>query len=219
MKTDMQLRRDVEAELDWDQRFDASDIGVAVKDAVVTLTGKVTSYAERNAVEEATQAVAGVRAIANEIEIDLHDSAKRDDAELAADALFSLKSHILVPVDDIKVIVRSGWITLEGEVSLRFQADAAAKAVQNLWGVRGVINNIGLKVPPLTTTTDVKAKIEEAFRRHAQLDADTIRVSLDDGTLILSGEVHTLRERNDAEAAAWAAPGVTKVDNRIHVHP
>lgn len=219
MKTDMDLRRDVEAEIEWDPRFDASDIGVGVRDGVVTLTGKVTSYAERNAVEEATQTVAGVRAIANEIEIDLHDSAKRDDAELAADALVALKSHILVPVDDIKVIVRSGWITLEGEVSLRFQADAAAKAVQNLWGVKGVINNIGLKVPPLTTTTDVKAKIEEAFRRHAQLDADTIRVSLDDGTLVLSGEVHTLRERNDAEAAAWAAPGVTKVDNRIHVYP
>ena len=219
MKTDMELRRDVQAQLDWDPRFDASDIGVGVKDGVVTLTGKVASYAERNAVEEATQAVAGVRAIANEIEIDLHDSAKRDDAELAADALASLKSHILVPVGDIKVIVRAGWITLEGEVSLRFQADAAEKAVQNLWGVKGVINNIRLKVPPLTTTTDVKAKIEEAFRRHAQLDADALRVSLDDATLILSGEVHTLRERNDAEAAAWAAPGVTKVENRIHVHP
>ena len=168
---------------------------------------------------DGVQAVAGVRATANEIEIHLHDSAKRDDAELAADALGSLQSHILVPAVDIKVIVRDGWITLEGAVSLRYQADAAEKVVQNLWGVKGVINNIRLKVPPLTTTTDVKAKIQDAFRRHAQLDADSIRVSLDDGTLILSGEVHSLRERNDAEAAAWAAPGVSKVENRIHVHP
>lgn len=193
------------------------DIAVGVKDAVVTLTGKVTSYAERNAVEEATQTVVGVRAIANEIEIELHESAKRDDRDLAAAAVSSLRSHVSVPADNIKVIVRGGWITLEGEVSLRFRADAAEKAVQNLWGVKGVINNITLRTPPLTTISDMKAKIEDAFRRHAQLDADTIRVSLDDGTLILSVEVHSLRERNDAEAAAWAAPGVTKVENRIHV--
>jgi len=217
MKTDMELRRDVQAGLDWDPRFDARDIGIGVKDGVVTLTGKVSSYAERNAAEEATQAVAGVRAIANEIGIELHEAAKRDDTELAAAALSSLRSHVSVPADDIKVIVRDGWITLEGEVALRFQADVAEKAVQNLWGVKGVINNIRMRTPPLTTISDVKAKIEDAFRRHAQLDADTIRISLDDGTLILSGEVHSLRERNDAEAAAWAAPGITQVENRIHV--
>lgn len=93
----------------------------------------------------------------------------------------------------------------------------AEKAVQNLWGVKGVVNNITMRAPPQMTVSDVKAKIEDAYRRHAQLDADSIRVSLDDGTLTLSGEVHSLRERNDAEAAAWAAPGVTKVDNRLHV--
>jgi osmotically-inducible protein OsmY len=217
MKTDIELREDVQAELDWDPRFDARDIAVGVKDGVVTLTGKVSSYAEKSAAEEATQVVTGVRAIASEIEIELHDSAKRSDTDIAAAAVSSLKSHVSVPADHIKVIVRNGWITLEGEVSLRFQADMAEKAVQNLWGVKGVINNIRVRTPPLTTISDVKAKIEDAFRRHAQLDADTIRVSLDEGTLILSGEVHSLRERNDAEAAAWAAPGVTKIENRIHV--
>jgi osmotically-inducible protein OsmY len=219
MKTDMELRRDVQAELDWDPRFDARDIALAVKGGVVTLGGKVSSYAERNAVERATQSVAGVRAIANEIEVELEESAKRNDTELAAAAAASLRSHTAVPADNITVIVRNGWITLEGEVLLRFQADAAEKAVQNLWGIRGVINDIRMRAPPLATISNVKAKIEEAFRRHAQLDADTIRISLDNGTLILSGEVDTLRERNDAEEAAWAAPGVTKVDNQIHVRP
>lgn len=178
MKSDTELRDDVEAELDFDPRFDARDIAVTVKDGVATLRGKVASYAEKSAAEEATQTVAGVRAIANEIEIELQESAK---------------------------------------VSLRFQSDAAEKAVQNLWGVKGVVNEIRLRTPPVTTVSDVKTKIEDAFRRHAQLDADAVHVSLEDGALILSGEVRSLRERNDAEAAAWAAPGIRKVENRIHV--
>ncbi len=219
MKTDMELRRDVQAELDWDPRFDSRGIGVSAKDGVVTITGTVTTYAEKNAVEEATQAVAGVRAIANEIEVALDESAERDDSEIAAAALGSLKSNASVPADSIKVIVRDGWITLEGEVSMRFQADMAEKAVQNLWGVKGVFNNITQRVLPQTTATDVKSKIEDAFRRHAQLDADAIGVAVKDGTLILSGDVHTLRERSDAEVAAWAAPGVRNVDNRIRVQP
>jgi osmotically-inducible protein OsmY len=213
----MELRRDVQAELDWDPRFDSRNIGVSAKNGVVTLTGKVVTFAEKNAAEEATQAVAGVRAISNEIEVAPEESAKRDDGEIAAAALVSLKSNASVPADNIKVIVREGWITLEGEVSMRFQADMAEKAVQNLWGVKGVFNNITLKAVPPTTVLDVKSKIEDAFRRHARLDADAIRVSVEDGTLILSGEVHSLRERNDAEMAAWAAPGVRKVENRIHV--
>lgn len=217
MKTDMELRDDVQAELDWDPRFDSRNIGVSAKGGVVTLAGKVVTFAEKNAAEEATQAVAGVRAIANEIEVAPEESAKRDDGEIAAAALLSLKSNAFVPADQIKVIVRNAWITLEGEVPMRFQADMAEKAVQNLWGVKGVYNNITLRTLPQTTTVDVKSKIEDAFRRHAQLDADAIHVSVEDGTLILSGEVHNLRERNDAEAAAWAAPGVRKVDNRIHV--
>jgi osmotically-inducible protein OsmY len=207
----------VQAALDWDPRFDARDIAVVAKDGVVTLTGKVASYAEKNAAEEATQDVAGVRAIANDIQIALHESARREDSDIAAAALLSLKSHASVPAADIKVIVRNGWITLEGELSLRFQADMAERAVQNLWGVKGVVNNITLKSLPPATARDVKSKIEDAFRRHAQLDADTIRVSVEDGTLILSGDVHSLRERSDAELAAWAAPGVRKVENRIRV--
>lgn len=218
MKTDAEVRDDVEAELDWDPRFDARNIGVSVKDGVVTLGGKVTSYAEKSAAEAAAQSVGGVRAIANEIEIELHESAKRDDSQIATAALAALKANTSMPADDVQVIVRSGWITLEGEVFLRYQATTAEKAVQNLWGVKGVINNIRLRTSPIATTSDVKSKIEDAFRRHAQLDADAIEVSLDDGTLILSGEVHTLRERSDAELAAWATRGVTTVENRIRVH-
>jgi osmotically-inducible protein OsmY len=217
MEADLRLRRDVQAALDWDPRFDARDIAISVKDGVVTLTGKVASFAEKNAAEEATQAVRGVGAIANEIEIALQEAAKRDDSHIAAAALAALRAHASIPADNIKVIVRNGWITLEGEVSLRFQHDTAEMAVQNLWGVKGVVNNITLRALPQATATDVKTKIEDAFRRHAQLDADAIRVSVDDGKLILSGEVHSLRERNDAEAAAWAAPGVRQIENRIRV--
>jgi osmotically-inducible protein OsmY len=217
MQTDAELRQDVLEELDWDPRFDARDIAVTAKDGVVTLTGKVASFAEKSAAEEATQSVRGVRAIANDIEIEPQQAAQRDDTHIAGAALVALKAHVSLPAADIKVIVRNGWITLEGEVPLRFQADMAEKAVQNLWGVKGVINNITLKVFPQTKAVDVKAKIQDAFRRHAQLDADAIQVSVDDGTLILSGSVHSLRERNDAEAAAWAAPGVRRIDNRIRV--
>lgn len=219
MQTDAELRQDVLDELDWDPRFDARDIAVTVKDGVVTLTGKVTTFAEKSAAEEATQDVRGVRAIANDIEIEPQQAAQRDDTHIARAALVALKAHVSIPAADIKIVVRNGWITLEGEVSLRFQADMAEKAVQNLWGVKGVINNITLKtfLQPQAAAMDVKAKIQDAFRRHAQLDADAIQVSVDDGTLILSGSVHSLRERNDAEAAAWAAPGVRRIDNRIRV--
>jgi osmotically-inducible protein OsmY len=219
MQTDAELRQHVLDELDWDPRFDARDIAVTAKDGVVTLSGKVTTFAEKSAAEEATQAVRGVRAIANEIEIEPQQAAQRDDTHIASAALVALKAHVAIPAADIKVIVRNGWITLEGEVPLRFQADMAEKTVQNLWGVKGVINNITLKTFPQTkaAAVDVKAKIQDAFRRHAQLDADAIQVSVDDGTLILSGSVHSLRERNDAEAAAWAAPGVRRIDNRIRV--
>lgn len=217
MKTDLDLRRDVQAALDWDPRFDARDIAVSAKEGVVTLVGKVASFAEKAAAEEATQRVSGVGAIANEIEIELPEAAKRDDSHIAAAALAALRAHASVPADNIKIIVRNGWITLEGEVSLRFQHDTAEMAVQNLWGVKGVVNNITLRALPQRTTADVKAKIEDAFRRHAQLDADSIRVSVEDGHLILSGEVHSLRERKDAEAAAWSAPGVSKIENRIRV--
>jgi osmotically-inducible protein OsmY len=190
---------------------------VSAKDGVVTLTGKVASLAEKNAAEEAAEAVRGVRALANEIEIELPETARRDDSHIAAAALAALKAHASLPSSDIKVIVRDGWITLEGEVALRFQADTAERVVQNLWGVRGIINSLTLKPLPDATALDVKTKIENAFRRHAQLDADAIRVSVEGGKLILSGEVHSLRERNDAEAAAWAAPGVRQIENRIRV--
>jgi osmotically-inducible protein OsmY len=217
MKADLELRRDVQAALDWDPRFDARDIAVSANEGVVTLAGNVASFAEKNAAEEASQEVSGVLAIANDIEIELPEAAMRDDSHIAAAALAALRAHASIPADNIKIIVRNGWITLEGEVSLRFRHDTAEMAVQNLWGVKGVVNNITLRALPQKTTADVRAKIEDAFRRHAQLDADAIRVSVEDGTLILSGLVHSLRERNDAEAAAWAAPGVRKVENQIRV--
>lgn len=219
MKTAIELRDDVEAELDWDPRFDARDIGVSAKDGVVTLTGTVATYAEKNAAEEAARAVAGVRAIANDIEVVLDDTAKRSDSDIAAAALASIKSNVALPAEAIKVIVRDGWITLEGEVPMRFQAEMAEQAVQNLWGIKGTFNNIVTKAPSLAAAIDAKIKIEDAFRRHAQLDADAIAVSVDHDKLILTSEVHSLRERDVALAAAWSAPGVKTVENLIRVLP
>lgn len=219
MKTAIELRDDVEAELDWDPRFDARDIGVSAKAGVVTLTGTVATYAEKNAAEEAVRAVAGVRAIANDIEVVLDDTAKRSDSDIAAAALASIKSNVALPGEAIKVIVRDGWITLEGEVPMRFQAEMAEQAVQNLWGIKGTFNNIVVKAPSLAAAIDAKIKIEDAFRRHAQLDANAIAVSVDHDKLILTGEVHSLRERDVALAAAWSAPGVKTVENLIRVQP
>lgn len=215
MKTDTQLRHDVEAQLDWDPRFDSQGIGVAVKNGVVALSGHVNSYADRWAAQDATQSVAGVKAIANELAINLSSDATRSDPEIAEAALHALNANVSVPGSGIKVVVHDGWVTLSGEVSLWFQRDAAERAITHLRGVKGLANDITIKSQ--ASVTNIKAKIEDAFRRHASLDAQKIRVETAGGTVTLEGEVNSWQERQHAEAAAWAAPGVSMVMDHLSV--
>jgi osmotically-inducible protein OsmY len=215
MKTDSELRRDVERELEWDPSIDARNIGVAVKNGVVTLTGYVSSYADKWRAERIAKRVAGVSAIANEIEVKL--STERTDPDIAEAARAALKSDSRLPADRIKVIVERGWVTLEGTVDYYYQKSAAESDVRYIAGVRGVTNAI--VVTPKVSPTDIRTKIEEALKRSAQLDASRISVETEGSKVILSGTVRSWAEREEAEMAAWAAPGVTEVENRIKVAP
>ena len=213
--TDAEIRKNVEAELSFEPSINASEIGVAVKDGIVTLTGRVDSYWEKIAAEEAASRVAGVKAVANELEIRLPFSSERTDEDIARAAVNRLEWTITVPKDRIKVKVSKGWVTLEGEVDWQFQKNAAAEAVRNLVGIKGVINHIVVKERP--STAEVKAKIEEALKRSAEVDASHITVETEGDKVILKGTVRSWFEREEAERAAWRAPGVRKVDNRIVV--
>lgn len=218
MKTsDFELRHDVEAELDWDARLDSRQIAVAVKNGVVTLSGHVSSYVERHAAEEAAQSITGVRAVANDIVIDLPASSRRSDAEIAESAANAFQANVAVPAEKIKIMVRDGWITLEGDVPAWYQKRAAEAAVATLPGVRGVSDNMLISARP--SAGDVEAKILEAFRRRALLDTRDIKVTTSEGTVTLEGIVHSWQERQQAETAAWQAPGVSQVLNNLRVRP
>lgn len=216
MKTDTQLMSDVQAELDWDPRIDDRGIVVAVKDGVATLAGYVSSYAEKWSAEKAAKGVAGVRAIANDIEVKLGTASQRPDKDIAEAAANALRSNVSVPASDIKVIVNDGWITLEGNVTFWYQKSTAENAIRSLWGVKGISNNIALK--PQVRAGDVKSKIQQAFHRHATLDANKVNIAVAGGEITLTGEVSSWYERDEAERAAWAAPGVTRVQNTLSVH-
>jgi osmotically-inducible protein OsmY len=213
MKSDSELRRDVERELEWDPSIDARSIGVMVKNGVVTLTGSVSSYSHKWRAERIAKRVAGVAALANDIEVRL--TKERTDADIAESALLALKTDSRVPADRIKIIVDRGWITLEGTVDFYYQKSAAESDVRYLTGVRGVTN--ALAVTPKVSPSEVKMKIEEALKRSAQLDASRITVEAEGSKVILRGNVRSWAEREEAELAAWAAPGVSQVENRIKV--
>jgi len=209
------LRRNVLNELAWDPTFDATHIGVAADNGVVTLTGHVSTYAEKLAAERAAQRVTGVRGIAEEIEVRPPYAKKTKDDEIAERAVRILQWDVSVPPGRILVKVEKGWVTLTGTVDWDYQRGAAAADIQKLSGVVGLMNLI--KVEPAVRAADVKQKIEDAFRRNAVLDAGEIRVSAVDGTITLNGRVRNWSERNTAERAAWSAPGVTAVEDRLLV--
>ena len=215
MKTDIQIRKDVENELQWDPSIDDRKIGVIVNDGVVTLHGEVAHFAGRWAAEDSAKRVVGVRAIANEIQVKIPSSAARTDTDIAEAAANALRWHVVVAAEPIKAVVTDGWITLSGEVGWGYQKTAAENAVRHLIGVKGVINDIAIKTA--VKATDVKQQIEDAFKRHALIDAKSIEVKVDRSTVTLNGYVHTWQERDDAALAAWAAPGVVSVDNRLAV--
>ena len=215
MKTDSELRRDVERELEWDPSIDARDIAVAVKNGVVTLTGHVPRYSDKWAAERIAKRIAGVTALVNDIEVKL--SSDRTDKDIAEDARTALRTDSRLPYDGIKVIVDHGWITLEGTVGAYYLKTAAESDVRYIKGVRGVTNSI--TVAPRVSPSEVKAKIEEALKRSAELDAMKISVEAVGGKVVLSGTVRSWAEREEAERAAWRAPGVTEVNNKIVVMP
>ena len=210
---DKTLRQFIIDELDFEPSIDAANIGVAVEKGVVTLTGHVASYTEKIAAERAVQRVKGVHAIAQEIEVRYPDQAKRSDDEIAQRALNILKWSVQVPAESIQVTVEKGWITLAGAVQWQYQRRATESAVRKLSGVRGVTNLIEIK--PNVAASDIQQKIMDSLKRNAELEADSIRVVVDKNKVTLEGKVKAWYERELAERAAWSAPGVTSVVDRL----
>jgi osmotically-inducible protein OsmY len=213
MRPDQDIRRNVEAELHWDPEIDASDIAVTVKEGVVTLTGIVRKYDEKHAAERIAKRVLGVKAVVNDLQVKL--PSERLDREIAQDAVEALNRALPIASNGIMVIVRDGSISLEGEVQWDFQRRLAEQAVRKVTGVKGVLNKI--EVEPKITPMDLKAQIEEALKRSAEVQAKDIVVESDGGVVTLRGRVRSWVEKDEAEKAAWRAPGVREVRNYIVV--
>jgi osmotically-inducible protein OsmY len=217
MRSDSDIRRDVEGELRWDPDIDATDIAVTVNNGVVTLAGFVRSFMQKYQAEADAKRVAGVVAVANDIEIRLPGVDERPDPEIARDAIQRIKSELPFAWDKIRVVVRSGWVALEGEVEWNYQRGRAEAAVRRVRGLKGVTNSIEVK--PHVAPSEIRRKIEDALRRAAEIDASRITVETVGSEVILRGTVRSWAERQEAERAAWWAPGVSKVDNRITISP
>jgi osmotically-inducible protein OsmY len=199
----------------WDARVQPNEVGVAVKDGVVTLMGWVNSYSKKWAAEEAAHRIRGVKAVANDIEVRLSSSEERTDADIAAAAVRALEWDAFVPIDKLDVTVSNGWVTLKGEVEWQFEKQDAERVVRRLTGVKGVTNLIVVK--PRVTPSELKQKIEQALIRNAETDAQRITVEVQGSKAILKGTVRAWAEKQEAERAAWSAPGITSVENRITV--
>jgi osmotically-inducible protein OsmY len=217
MSGDLQLKQDVLDELEFEPSINSAHIGVTANRGVVTLTGFVTSYAEKTAAERAARRVKGVKAIAEEIEVRLPSDTKRADDEIAARAIDILKWQVGVPADRIKVKVEKGVVTLTGEVDWQFQKTEADHVVHRLSGLVDVVNQIRVTSP--VHAFEIKEKIEKALQRTAELEASRIIVESEGGRVILKGKVRAWYERDIAERAAWSAPGVTEVQDHITIEP
>jgi|SRR5579859_2257248 len=218
VRSDEQIQREVLEELKWDTRVQPNEIGVSVKDRVVTLTGWVDSYAKKWVAEQAAHRVRGVVAVANDIEVRLPSSDERTDSDIAAAVTRALEWDAFVPVEKVEVTVSKGWVTLKGEVDLEFQRRSAERAVRRISGVRGVTNLITIR-PLQPSPRDLRKQIEDALVRNAQTDAERVTVDVDGSKVVLKGTVRSWLERETAERVAWSAPGVTAVENHITIAP
>ena len=215
MKTDIQIQKDVMEQLKWEPFLNASEIGVSVKKGIVTLSGQVDSYSKKLTAENATKKIAGVKAIAEEIQIGVSPAYKKSDTEIAEAILNALRWHTAVQEEKIKVKVENGNVRLEGEVEWEYQRNNAKVAIENLVGVRSVINAIIVK--PKITTSDIQLKINSAFHRSATIDAAKIRAEVLGGKVTLRGKVRSMAEKEDAETAVWNAPGITSVESKLEI--
>ncbi|MGA8503183.1 MAG: BON domain-containing protein [Candidatus Sulfotelmatobacter sp.] len=211
IRTDQELQKDVLAELKWDAQIQPNEIGVSVKDGIVTLTGWVDSYLKKWSAEDAAHKVAGVKAVANDIEIKL--ATEHTDPDIAEAAVHALEWDAFVPSNKVQVTISKGWVTLKGEVEWQYQKEDAERVVRRLNGVKGVTNLITVK--PRVTPSELKKKIEDALVRNAEIDANKITVEVQGSKAILKGTVRAWAEKEEAARVAWSAPGITSVENRI----
>lgn len=215
MKTDLEIQNDVLSELKWVPFITASEIGVAVKNGVVTLSGTVDSYLKKTTAEKTAKRVGGVKAVAEEIEVKTTGSLTKNDTQIAEAVLNTLKWNSALNEEKIKIKVEDGIVTLDGEVDWEFQKKSAQVQIEDLIGVKRIINNITIKTT--VPTKDLKQKISDAFHRSATLDSEKIRVESIGSKVVLKGIVRSWAEKNDAENAVWAAPGVNVVDNQLEI--
>jgi osmotically-inducible protein OsmY len=215
MKSDIQIQKDVMDEIKWEPYLNAAQIGVAVKNGIVTLSGQVDSFSKKLTAEKAAKRVAGVKAVAEDITVGISPSYKKTDAEIADAVLNALKWHSAVQEEKIKIKVEDGNVKLDGEVEWEFQRSNAKAAIENLIGVHSVVNAITVR--PKITGIDIEQKINAAFHRSATIDAGKILAEVNGSKVTLRGKVRSVAEKEDAETAAWNAPGVTNVDSRIEI--
>lgn len=217
MRTDTDIERDVKEELTWNPDLDSTNIAVTAHSGVVTLAGFVKSYLDKYEAEQAAKRVAGVVAVANDLEVRLPNVDQRPDPDIARDIVSALKTTLPLTWDRIKVTVKAGWVTLEGTVDWNYRRTAAETAARGVKGVKGITNSITVK--PAAEPSEIRQKIMDAFKRNAEVDANRITVEAHGNEVVLKGTVRSWIEREEAERVAWSAPGVSKVDDRIVVNP